>query len=396
MRSWCVFFGVVSALHSVGCSESAPPEPQAAPTSAEAGSEGTLPFGAMADRIASALDLAPGERVLVGHDPAVLPELTRRTVEALEAAGAEVERHAFGADDDLAARLLDFDVYIWLPFGAETQADVLIRELPVTADWVEREEKRQIHFHWGDGTRAVDGMQGVHSPAYDRTYVRALDVDYDALDRHMDAAIELLRSGEVRVTTPAGTDVRFRIGDRVFTKQNGDASRDAVEGAQVRIQREIELPAGALRVAPLEDSVNGTIVVPYARLLAHPWDRPGDPADDQPPVRELRLTFTEGVLTGLEAAAGADLFRELLESSPALRHFRELAIGFNPELVTPPGEEWIPYYGYGGGVVRLSLGDNSELGGAVRGEGTRWFLFPDATVEADGVPVVRDGVLLDL
>lgn len=37
--------------------------------------------------------------------------------------------------------------------------------------------------------------------------------------------------------------------------------------------------------------------------------------------------------------------------------------------VAPPEENpWIPYYGYGAGVVRLSLRDNSELGGEVRGD----------------------------
>ncbi len=47
------------------------------------------------------------------------------------------------------------------------------------------------------------------------------------------------------------------------------------------------------------------------------------------------------------------------------RAFREFALGFNPLLAVPEREPWIPYYGYGAGVVRLSLGDNSELGGAV-------------------------------
>ncbi len=49
------------------------------------------------------------------------------------------------------------------------------------------------------------------------------------------------------------------------------------------------------------------------------------------------------------------------------RAFREIALGFNPLLAVPDRAPWIPYYGYGAGVVRLSLGDNSELGGAVGG-----------------------------
>ena len=44
---------------------------------------------------------------------------------------------------------------------------------------------------------------------------------------------------------------------------------------------------------------------------------------------------------------------------------------------------------YPQGMVRMSLGDNEELGGAVRGLFRRWFFFPDATVEVDGRIVSR-------
>jgi hypothetical protein len=42
----------------------------------------------------------------------------------------------------------------------------------------------------------------------------------------------------------------------------------------------------------------------------------------------------------------------------------------------------------------MSLGDNEEIGGDVRGGYRRWFFFPDATVEVDGETVVRNGELL--
>ena len=50
---------------------------------------------------------------------------------------------------------------------------------------------------------------------------------------------------------------------------------------------------------------------------------------------------------------------------PRGRSFREFALGMNPLLAMPERTPWIPYYGYGAGVVRLSFGDNSELGGTV-------------------------------
>ena len=63
-------------------------------------------------------------------------------------------------------------------------------------------------------------------------------------------------------------------------------------------------------------------------------------------------------------------------------------------LAIPDADPWIPYYGYGAGVVRLSLGDNSELGGTVSGGYVRWNFFTDATVSVGGSVWVEDGQLL--
>ncbi|MGH7710458.1 MAG: hypothetical protein ACREOG_04200, partial [Gemmatimonadaceae bacterium] len=84
--------------------------------------------------------------------------------------------------------------------------------------------------------------------------------------------------------------------------------------------------------------------------------------------------------------------RELQTAGPPGRAFREFALGFNPLLaIATAGERWIPYYGYGAGVVRLSLGDNTELGGKVSGGYVRWNFFVDATVTVGREEWVRDG-----
>ena len=90
-------------------------------------------------------------------------------------------------------------------------------------------------------------------------------------------------------------------------------------------------------------------------------------------------------LAAVEAALNA--------GGEAARRFREFALGFNPKLQMLPKSSLLPYYGYGAGVVRLSLGDNQDLGGAVRGDFVRWFFFPDATVEVEGLTLVREGRL---
>lgn len=338
-----------------------------------------LPYEAMAARMVAALQPEPGERVLLRYDPELMHKLLDETRKQLEAAGAQVSSLPYGEAEDFEQRLNQTDAYIWLPVADQftstppEQAEALGR-------WLDEGRGRQIHFHWGSGTFGLDGVPGTHSAAYDRVYAEALEIDYQALDQQMEAAIAKLRAGEVRVTTPAGTDVRFRVGERPFTKQNGDASRAAMQSAVVRIQREIELPAGALRVAPLEETVEGTIVIPQARAGAAV-------------VRGIRLQFERGVITRATAEENEEVLREFLDSGSALKHLREFALGFNPKLVTPEGERWIAYYGYGAGVVRLSLGNNAELGGAVRGGGVWWFFFPDATVRVGEEVLAEAGQL---
>lgn len=336
-------------------------------------------YDSMARRIVASLNPARGERVILRFDPETMPEVLEPLKRLLEEKGAAVESLAYGAAPNFEQKLNETDIYIWLPAGprALTPADQAL----LLGRWLDAGRGRQIHFHWGDGTRATDGITATHSAEYDRVYFDALDIDYANLDRKMESIINKLRAGEVHVTTPAGTDIRFKVGDRPFCKQNGDASKARMQTARTRIDREIELPAGALRIAPVEESVAGVMVVPSARI-------------GNVEVKGIRFEFTAGVMTKFSAATNEDTLRRTLESATALKHFREFALGLNPKLITPPGKQWVPYYGYGAGAVRLGLGDNSELGGNVRGGAVRWLFFTDATVTVGRDTLVRAGRLV--
>lgn len=338
-----------------------------------------IPYPALARRIVTALAVERGERVLLRYDPSTLGPLEPEVKAQLEAKGAKVDSLQYGPAPDLADRLARTDIYIWLPAGdrAETPAD----QRALLVKWLDGKRGRQIHFHWNGGTRDADGLPVPHTAAYDALYVSALDIDYAALSRRQDDAIALLRSGEVHVTTPEGTDLRFRVGDRPFNKQDGDASKARVAQARVRVDREVELPAGVLRVAPIESSANGVLVIPKARF--------GDAV-----VTGARLEIVNGLVTSASAQTGAEALQAFLKSAPGASKFREFGLGFNPKLVVPAGSTALPYYGYGDAVVRLSLGDNEEVGGAVRGGGVRWLFFPRTTVSVGGTTLVKDGKLV--
>ena len=97
-------------------------------------------------------------------------------------------------------------------------------------------------------------------------------------------------------------------------------------------------------------------------------------------VTRARLEIKDGLVVKATADEGQAALDAFLASAPGAKHFREFGLGFNPKLVVPAGQTALPYYGYGDAVVRLSLGDNEEVGGAVRGGGVRWLFFPDTTV----------------
>jgi len=249
-------------------------------------------------------------------------------------------------------------------------------------DVLKKDKGRTIHFHWSGAYELSGEMREIDSAINEHYQNVFLATDYlklGTVQRSFEAAI---RNQWITVTTPLGTNIKFTIGNRPVTKQDGDASS---KRRQLRnlIDREIELPAGAIRVAPLEETVEGTIAFPNAM-----WN--GQQVED------LVLTFLAGKVVTIKATRGLEAVKAELETAGTAGHsFREFAMGFNPLLAIPEDKPWIPYYGYGAGVVRLSLGDNSELGGNVEGGYVRWNFFTDATVRVGQEIWVQDGKLLN-
>lgn len=389
-----MFFAFTCLLAAGGCG----PE---SGDSAGASAHEALDFPAIAAALLERAAPQPGERVLLlgqagtRWDP-IVPLLSGGIQEAGAAylgavdifgaplPGAESAEFAtaLGLDPEAwGAALADVDLAIKLP-GATPSPEVDQDVYRALQDVLRGDRARTVHFHWAGATSF--GMEELRvDENVDMVYQRALlETDYEALAATLSAFEAALRAGVVRVTTPAGTDISFEVGDRPVTRQDGNASAARMAEARNLIDREVELPAGAARVSPVLGTVEGRIAFPPAQ-----WGGG--------PVEGLVLSFVEGRVVDVEADSGREgVVAEMDAAGDAGRTFRELAVGLNPLLAIPDGEEWIPYYGYGGGVVRLSLGDNTELGGAVGGGYVRWNFFTDATVVVGGDVWVRDGVLV--
>ncbi|HTK54927.1 MAG TPA: aminopeptidase [Gemmatimonadaceae bacterium] len=352
---------------------------------------------AAAAKIVSRLALVRGERVLLVAVPGAADALVPVLREAIRAAGGTdlgavaqqgAQPPAWSTDftNELAKRTGEaFDEYLRTVDAAVMMPGATVTDAAYAGmqSVLQSGHGRTVHFHWA-GAYDEAGVLLPTTPDIASVYLHALlETDYKALAAKQRAFEAAMRGQVVHVTTPLGTDLRFRIGDRPVTKQDGDASAARAKVARNLIDREVELPAGAVRVAPIESSVEGTIAFPPTA-----WGGTR--------VEGLVLTFARGQVTGIRATTGREAVdRELASGGSGARAFRELAVGFNPLLAMPAdGRRWIPYYGYGAGVIRLSLGDNTELGGNVGGGYVRWNFFTDATVAVGSDTWVRGGKLV--
>jgi leucyl aminopeptidase (aminopeptidase T) len=355
----------------------------------------TFDYAAMAQTIVRQLALQPGERVMSIAHPGIFEDLIPSIrYEVIRAGGidlgvvnvlrepwperfdvAVLAKAARDARPHYKAMFRDVDAAIMMPGATTSHPAYLAMQDWLKDDLTERRGRRTVHFHWVENGSAYE-LPGQPLPpryAIDALYQRALlQTDYRALADRQKAVTEALRTGDVHLTSPSGTDLRFRAGDRPVNQQDGDASRARSQRGQVLVDKEIELPAGVIRVAPLEETVEGVVAFPTSQ-----WDGR--------PVEGLRLRFARGRVVDVTATRGREAVEaEMQRAGDAGRAFREFALGLNPLLAVPQHGPWIPYYGYGSGVVRLSLGDNSELGGKVGGGYVRWNFFTDIEVQIGG------------
>jgi leucyl aminopeptidase (aminopeptidase T) len=370
----------------------------------------TLDHAAIAKRLVQQLALKPGERVMSLAHPGVFDDLLPYIrYEVMRAGGidlgvVEVLREPVPESFDAAvlqkgaresrahfkAMFRDVDAAIMMPGANTSHPAYLAMQDWLKDDLTERRGRRTIHFHWIENGSAypIAGQPLPSRPAMDASYQRALlETDYKALTAIERRFADALKTGDVHITSPGGTDLRFRAGDRPANLQDGDASAARTAQGRVLVDHEIELPAGVVRIAPLEDTVEGVIVFPPTQ-----WDGR--------PVEGLKLRFSKGRVVEVIASSGKDAVEaEMQKAGDAGRAFREIGVGFNPLLAVPERTPWIPYYGYGAGVVRLSLGDNTELGGRVAAPAgqaayVRWNFFTDLTVTVGSTTWVRGGKLV--
>jgi leucyl aminopeptidase (aminopeptidase T) len=152
----------------------------------------------------------------------------------------------------------------------------------------------------------------------DYVIAAVLDVDYPLMVEMAEKMCGLWRKTEIcRVTSVLGTDISFRLKGRPALRGDGRATEPGVHEY---------FPGASPSIAPVEETINGTIVVD-GTIVVHgisaPIGRVSAP---------VTLRLEKGVITAIEGGADADALRSHLGSTgdPKALYLCHFKVRMNP------------------------------------------------------------------
>lgn len=200
-------------------------------------------------------------------------------------------------------------------------------------------------------------------------------VDFEGTMELGRALVGLLeRADEVRITTPAGTDLRARNGGRPINLRGKPAEKPG----------ETVMLAGQISWNPLEETQEGVLVFDGAV-----W-----PPNDLGLLRSpIRMRVADGVVSEIDGGTDAFTFKQWMDShgDPNMFRIAHWSLGFNPGVTKPTGRIVEDERVFG--CVELGLGTKGAwIGGepwvaAAHTDGS--LLNP--SIYLDGEPIELDG-----
>ncbi|WP_436346643.1 aminopeptidase [Natronorubrum sp. FCH18a] len=197
-------------------------------------------------------------------------------------------------------------------------------------------------------------------------FTTGLDADYESIAAHCDDVLEQVADADqVRVTTPAGTDIAFGIGDREWLADTGIVHESGVMS---------NLPAGEVFVSP--ETATGTFVVDGTM-------RPHGLLEDG---HQLTFEVEDGLVTHISD----DEIRGTVEGAAedvgdAAYNLAELGIGTNVAVTELVGSVLLDEKA--AGTVHIAIGDNAGIGGETEAPIHLDGILREPTVYADDAEV---------
>ena len=226
------------------------------------------------------------------------------------------------------------------------------------------------------GRTRIISMPGINENMFS---IGGMTADYNALQKEISGLTSIFRrKRDVRVTSPGGTDIRFSIGAKWRTDDNGICNRPG----QV-----MNLPSGRVFVFPKEDTMNGTIVIDGS------WE--GN-LIQEPIIMEVEngvvTNISESEISEKINSIFAEVSKPLNKSKAALvKTVAEFGFGMNSraKVVGNLLEDKVVR-----GAAHFVLGDNSAYGGKNNiGLQMRGVILKP-TIELQDIDLVKDGKII--
>lgn len=184
-------------------------------------------------------------------------------------------------------------------------------------------------------------------------------------------AARLRHAHQVRVTSPAGTDVAMHV--------DGREPKGWLTGICRNPGEVSAYPGGEVSLPPLEGTADGTVVI--ERVMT----------DLGPLAEPITWTVRDGLVVAIDGGADADRLRALIDGVDGATNIAELGIGLNPLARIGPH---ITEAKKRLGTAHMAIGDNAGgYGGIVECPLHLDGLLLDVSIAVDGADLVRDGVL---
>ena len=180
-------------------------------------------------------------------------------------------------------------------------------------------------------------------PGFSEQMKDAVTVDYSRIKEKCQRLKDILANKTIRIETDLGTDIGFSLQGRKIEVDTGDITKPGIFG---------NIPAGEIFTAPVEDTINGKIVIDGSigglGKLKHPFyiELESGKIKDIQPIREKDELV--------------DKFKDICELDvPATKTVGEFGIGLNPGakiIGTILMDEKVE------GTVHFAFGDSYGLG----------------------------------
>ncbi len=362
-------------------------------------------YDSIADKIVNyALEVKPGETVIISGTPAEMDILSALVVAVAKAGGNPTVQISIPEANKRAIMETSIEYLKITPtYGlmqmravdcfintGSIQDPKLFADVPEEKLAATREASRPLneafrlaHFRsvslgqtGGIPTKAYAESQGANYDEMLKMFWNAVDTDYKEMLAKAKIISKILTPGrKIKLTSTAGTNITFKVGN-FSAKTNCGRYHETVSASG---PAQVWLPAGEVYVCVDPTSATGKVVVPSTTFRGIQ-------------IKNLRMTFENGRISDLKADKNGELIKKSLDMSSGDKDVLSIVdIGLNPNSQPLEGAN---YYSWEmEGMISIQIGNNYWAGGDVESDIGLSFHLPNTTLEIDGKTVAERGKL---